>query len=569
MNSKVHPLVVLIVVVLTVLVIGLWVWGTGRAKQIAGPAELAIDPAGHLYLQMQNYLLEHDSAGRFVKRHDLSKLGIERVLGTIRFFSNGDILLRRGVDSRTLLDNIRAYLRLSNEKPLRSDFPGTGIYRCNLRTDSCSPFGPELIDFTATFGLFIDWETDDVFFSDTTRHALRKYSAEGESLGMAKGDFRFPNQLLVRDGLLYVANTNRHSVQIVEPASDSFGTTIDSINVISTEASSSGHKWPSHLARIGDEWWINNMSTDMDDGGIYVFDTEWHFRYRVALPSGADPISIVPFGDEVLVSDWNNDRVHRISIGGQLLGDFTSPGLQDLVAESVTQRLHFKVYAYVAVLVYFLLIIALIFKGIISESTEQTKAKTRSRKTSTEFPDELVWIEPDPKVVRKIKLSVRLAALCVVPILPIFVYLMVIADQPLAIAQLILPVIGIVIIFVMIVRLNHININTAIGLRGKNVTLRNHTGQKITVPAKDIFYDRTTIASAEIAVFLGQARMAIYDREILDNEVFPRLGDAKSVSALEMQMALIRMHHPQGLITLLAILAFSGAGIWMLIKNLI
>ena len=442
MNSKVHPLVVFIVIVLTVLAIGVWAWSGGRVKQISGPSELVIDPAGHLFVQMQNYLLEHDTDGRFVERHDLSELGVERVLGAIRFFSNGDILLRRGVDSRSLLDNIRAYMRLSNEKPLRSDSQEAGIFRCNLRTDSCRPFGSEPIDFTATFGLYIDWTTDEVYISDTTRHVLRKYSATGESLGAATDGFYFPNELLVHDGRLYVANTNHHHIRIVEPATGSFGTEIDSADVIPAEANRSAHNWPSHLARVGDEWWVNNMRTTMDEGGIYIFDNDWGFRRKVDLPSGADPISLTAFGAEVLISDWNNDRVHRVARSGQLLGDFVSPGLQDLVAESVTIRRQYQAYAYLAIAAFFLVIVVLLTKGIVSESSAKTAAQARSDKTPAVFPDELVWIEPDPKVVRKIKLATRLGGFCVIAIIPLLAFMMFAFDNRLVLTAMVVPSLG-------------------------------------------------------------------------------------------------------------------------------
>ena len=96
MNSKVHPLVVVLVILFAFLAIGVWIWGTGEAKKIGGPAELRTDPDGHLYIQIQNQLLEHEADGVFLDRHDLDKLGVESILLSIPFFSDGDILLRRG-----------------------------------------------------------------------------------------------------------------------------------------------------------------------------------------------------------------------------------------------------------------------------------------------------------------------------------------------------------------------------------------------------------------------------------------------------------------------------------------
>ena len=117
--------------------------------------------------------------------------------------------------------------------------------------------------------------------------------------------------------------------------------------------------------------------------------------------------------------------------------------------------------------------------------------------------------------------------------------------------------------------MNHSNINTAIGLRGKHITLRNHSGGDVTVPTKDIIYNQVTIAAADTAVFLGNAQMSIYNREVLESQLFPRLTDAKSVSAWEMQKALIRMRHQQGLITIVVFLALLAGGFWMVIRNVV
>jgi len=569
MNSKVHPLFAAFVIVLSILMVAAWMWSSGQAKQFGGPARLAMDPSGHLYIQIQNILLEHDTDGRFIKRHDLSQLNVEHVLGAVRFFSNGDLLLRRGVDSRTLLDNIRAYMRLSNEKPLHPDLADTGIYRCNLQTHSCSIFGPKLIDFAAAFGLYIDPRTDDVYISDTTRHTLRKYSAQGESLGQAIDGFRFPNQLLIHDNRLYVADTNHHRIRIVEPGTESFGTEIASANVIPPEARKNKQNWPSQFAHIDDDWWVNNMRTNMEDGGIYIFDPNWVFKRKVDLPDGADPIAIAAFGEEVLITDWNNDRVHRVTTDGRLLGDFQSSGLEEVIAESVSLRWQYQSYAYLSVAAFFLIIVALVIKGIVNASYEKRPGKIESAEFRTNFPNEMLWIQPDAKAVRKILVVARSARICVVGLIPLLTYLILASDNPLLFLQIVPPIAGLVFLLFLVTRMNAANVKTAIGLCGDQITLRDQTGSDTTCAVKNIIYNQATIASPDRAVFLGQPPMPIYDRETLEAQVFPRLAAAKAVSAWEMQMTLIRMRHPLGVFALLLFVSILLGGTWILLKDAI
>ena len=96
MNSDVHPVVAALVLVMAGVAAGLWMWASGVAASFGGPAELRTGPNGHGFVQIQNYLVEHDSEGAFLRTHELDTLDVELFLGGFAFFSNGDTLLRRG-----------------------------------------------------------------------------------------------------------------------------------------------------------------------------------------------------------------------------------------------------------------------------------------------------------------------------------------------------------------------------------------------------------------------------------------------------------------------------------------
>jgi len=345
-DTKIHPVVAILVVAAAMLAVGLWAWGNGRAKAIGGPSELIIDPAGHLYIQMQNQLLEHDEQGTFIARHDLSELGVDVVIGALAFFPDGDILLRRGGDDRSFFDKLRAFLRRENQRSLDPVTAGAGLHRCQLGTRSCRRFGQEAIDFKAAYGVFIEAATSDVFVADTTRHLLRKYSASGRPVAGPVGGFRFPNHLALYDGVMLVADTNHHRIAQVDPATAAFGSQIGAIDVVPPAARADGRTWPSHFERVADAWWVNNMTASMNNGGIYLFDDDWQYMRKVDLPTGADPISLVAFNGEVLVSDWNNDAVHRVSLSGSYIGPFDSTGLAVLIQESVERRRQYLSYAW-------------------------------------------------------------------------------------------------------------------------------------------------------------------------------------------------------------------------------
>ena len=349
LNAKVHPALATAVFVLAAIAIAVKLWGDGRALDVGGPAQLLRAPSGQVYVQVGNRLLQHDRRGGFIREIDLADLGVTRVIGGFAFFSNGDLLLRRGADPRNWLDNLRAYGRLENKRPIFDPDPGSGLARCDLDRRQCTPFGTPPIDFRSTFHTYIDEQDDTIWFSDTPRHSLRRFSLDGEQLAVLETGVRFPNQLLADDGRLLVADTNHHRIAAFDIGGPELPQAAASIDVIPSEASTRGERWPTHFARVGDHWWINNMRSNMRNGGIYVFDSDWRFIERLALPDGADPIAILPFGTGALVSDWDNLRVYRLDAAGRRLDDFESAGLEAVLRDAHEQRRFYGVVSWIGI----------------------------------------------------------------------------------------------------------------------------------------------------------------------------------------------------------------------------
>ncbi len=363
MDKHIHPIAASAAVLICIAIFAIWFWSAAEAKNFGGPAGLTLDADGRLYIQIQNQLIEHDKNAGFAQRHDLAELGVDTLLGGTAFFADGDILLRRGPDTRSLWDTIRAYLRKENQKSLVPDAPNTGIYRCNLDKKRCDQFGHEPIDLKSAFSVFIDRESDDVFISDTSRHVVRKFTGEGMAAVEPIGGFRFPNHLMIHDGQLLVADTNHHRIRAIRIDSGEFGAESYASAVVPPVASDNEQSWPSHFARVNNEWWVINMTSAMNYGGIYAFDEAWRFTREIPLPRNADPISLVAFNGEILVSDWYGNRVHRLSTDGTALGDFQSYGLAEVLDEFASERRKFIFYAWAAVILGLLLLVIVVIKG--------------------------------------------------------------------------------------------------------------------------------------------------------------------------------------------------------------
>ena len=569
MDSKVHPLVAALVIIGAIAAIATWMWGSGEAKAIGGPAQLVVDGNGHLYVQIRNSLLEHDADGNFVREHDLRNIGVDMLLGGLGFFSNGDLLVRRGPDTRSFLDNLRAYQRKANEDSLSPDAPETGLYRCQLVSRECSVFGGEAIDFKAAYGVYIDRETDEVYVSDTTRHLLRKYAADGSVLAGPVSGFRFPNGMIIEDGRLMLADTNHHRVVALDPATDAFADELDSIDVVPGAAQRAGHTWPNDVARVGDDWWVNNMQTGMDYGGIYVFDENWRFKRRVPLPDGADPIDIEVLGDEVFVSDWYNDTVWRVDPVIFDVATLESSGFDAFIAAADAERRHYRMIAWLGVALFAFIIVALLVKAVLTRAPDETTAEKRQRTTiNLEFPDETVWLQPDPKKIRRFRRFGMLAVVMLAVLMLSIAYLLIFGKRPEAYYSLAWTSGSVLLAYLFVGWSTYVNLNTAIGLSGTNITLRNHRGREQTFPLTDVVYDGSTVAAGDMAVFMGAPAAPLYVQQAVMEHLYPRLALARSISIWRMQARLMRMLHPQGILMLLILVGLVAAAFWMLARQL-
>ena len=122
---------------------------------------------------------------------------------------------------------------------------------------------------------------------------------------------------------------------------------------------------------------------------------------------------------------------------------------------------------------------------------------------------------------------------------------------------------------ILISWVNRANAGTAIIVRDGVVTLREHSGRESSCRVKKVRYDRSAIATRDMVVFLGQPMASVYDRVRVQDELCPRLAAAKKVSPWQMQKILIGLRHPQGLVTVFAILAFIVYAAWRLVGQIV
>jgi hypothetical protein len=381
------------------------------------------------------------------------------------------------------------------------------------------------------------------------------------------GGFKFPNQILIHDEKLFVADTNHHEIRIVNPLTESFGEEFGRENVTPELANAARQNWPSHFIRVDDGWWVNNMRTGMNQGGIYIFDDKWRLIRKLDLPDDADPIALLAFGDTVWISDWYNDKVRRFSKAGEALTDLESVGLQRILATAQYERTKFELISYSGIALILLILGGLAVRGFaVTMSTGSTNSQSGDRKTNTFTADAILILEPDSKVLGRMTLAVRVFVALSLVLGASVGYLIMFYPKPEIGYGLVLPGVGIFLIVILINWINRSNTGTAIRIDGSVVTLRDYSGRESNCSLRDICYDDTAIASPDAVVFFGRPPASIYSRKDLKEKLFPRLVEAKKVSPLQMQKILIQRRHPQGVTAVLAIVAVSIYAMWLIAK---
>jgi len=325
---KVTPALAAVVIAFSLLLFGLKFWADGEAFGTDAPTNIVVTPAGDLAVVVGHEMLV-GTPDKVETIYDLSDFGAPFVLGDVRFFPNGELLIRQGEDVRSFMHNLRAYGRDDHRGEAVLEEVGT-LARCNLTTKDCRPVAPNLRFPTSPFWVEIDPKDETLFVSAPEEHRIFKYAPDGTLLAMQDRGLAFPNQLLLRDGKLYNANTNYNEIAILDPSTQGFGKKLQTVSVkglVPTLDDFTGVIWTLGLAPVGDEWWVLVKGDGMVGGPILRFDQDWKFLAPIELPERSDTMALTVFGDRVVVADIELRRVLQFRPDGAALPDLAWPEL--------------------------------------------------------------------------------------------------------------------------------------------------------------------------------------------------------------------------------------------------
>ncbi len=387
MNKSVHPLVALGIVVFFGGVLAVKFWCDHQLLTMDRLMAIKLSPRQEIVVQLGSDLYVSDRDGNPIHQIALADIGVDDVVGDFGFFNNGDLLLVRDRGRLTVEEQLATVLRQPGQER-HSD--KARLHRCSTLTRICQEFGPALPDFYRSFRLYIDPVDERVYLSDTSRHTLWLLDADGQVLATAAG-FHFPNQLLLRNGDLWVADTNHHTVRQVSAARESFGHELSTHSVRLDPP----HIWPFALAVAGDHWWVMVAVNGMKDARVVRYDQGWRLTDSLELPARADPVALLSLDDRVLITDNRWFRIYQFDTAGNPMEDFAPAILADRLADLHQQAKTRQLTSWVFLGIFIASLLAGFMFALRQHLQDRREQQAHPVATSPgELPDQGMWLEP-------------------------------------------------------------------------------------------------------------------------------------------------------------------------------
>lgn len=342
MDQELKPLTVIILLLFFGSLLAGKFWAGGKALDVPRLTHLARHPDGRLFALAGDSLFAWRHPGGPAEAISLNQFGAHTAVGDLAFFSNGDLLLRRGPYQPSLLENLFRFNRLTPPGPETSPIAEHGLARCRVETRDCQPFGDTRYRLNSVFHLAVEPDTDRVILADTDRHRLILLSPDGTELDRLEGEFRFPNHVLFHAGTLYVADTNHHRIARVAIGDGGFGAVQTLFRTNPTAVILEQRTWPSAMLPVDREWWVINNDNDMGDGFIHRFNSEGELLGKISLPDKTEPSCLLNLGRGVLIADYDSQRLLYAVGDNSPASEVKIPGLDVILKKRQEDQTHYE-----------------------------------------------------------------------------------------------------------------------------------------------------------------------------------------------------------------------------------
>jgi sugar lactone lactonase YvrE len=271
-------------------------WSGNQRNAVYGPSAITRDAGGRVWLLAARRLFVLEADGRLALEAPLAELGMDESVNALAALPQGGAIA--GSHDLGLI-----YVLDTGGRVTRTVTPATPL--------------------THGLALYVDgprWLVAHVGF-----HRLLALDANGQVLHEAgaadgrPGEFHFPNNLAKgSDGLLYVADTNHHEIEV---RTAELGRAREPIAVPWLGAA----RWPVAVAPMpSGQLMVTVLADDMRHGVVALLHADGRLDRQLELQPRAEPLELLVREDDVLVCDQHDGRyqVRRFGHDGDFAGEF-------------------------------------------------------------------------------------------------------------------------------------------------------------------------------------------------------------------------------------------------------
>ncbi|WP_049722694.1 NHL repeat-containing protein [Gilvimarinus polysaccharolyticus] len=553
----------MVIVVFFVLSIGLYFWAGAQRSLL--PSYGFMHPSGEqLVVNFGSQFIWLDAAGREQSTLDLTELSMTPV-GDFGFFADGDLLVYHRVERLSLLENLAAFLRLRSNRVVGVSLDD-GFYRCSLELEQCRPLAHSQRHPARSFRLLLEPQSDVIYLADTAAHTLYKLTAEGQVLAKNDGDFKFPNQLLIRAGDLWLADTNHHRVVRVATATENFAQELQAFAV----QLGGQYRWPHQLAGGDEGLWVLVGNNAMADGRLQLYSWAGESLRPLTPAEHGDPLAIYRWQDRLWLNDFSHPSLVMIDPSTGVTAPVDSPTLAGLTDQTLKAEDGFRRLEWLALGVLALVLIGGFSAAWVLEK-DQTRAHLSGLKRASGSVVAAGVIEPTGQqevlwIASRIKWYHWWLARSYWVVTLSFVIFMAWDYQSLVKMPAMLWLVCGSAVFMALVGImaNQLLTNasrTKLGVIGESLVLVSADGVQSIARGKEVAYSSQFIFVDDVTVALGGPQLRFYDEQELKRWVYPRLAEAQKLNNQEQTKRLWQRRHPQLIWPLVLVLMIGVAAL--------
>ena len=404
----------------------------------------------------------------------------------------------------------------------------------------------------------IDRKTDEVYIADTPRFVLYKLNRNGKLLAENTQQLKFPNQVVLKDNHLYVANTNYHQVKIVSANTKTFGEQISSHRTILEGE----HRWPAQLVSTGDLWWVVITDNAMSHGRINVYDNGWQKKFSPELPQNADPMGIVLFNDEVWLADWTKFQIYRFNPDGSPLANFSNLEFDNAFSRWRQDTHYYQSIANYALATFIILLVLGIIAAFRLEKRETLNFLSPSPSIPTPTTeDQEIELPPGEgeywipnRFLKYDFLVTKLFSGLILITVGLIIYIL--ATHPQTSWPILFLLCSVLIPYFLLIWYWKKLTAVKLGVSGNYLLIEDAQGNEYTSMEHPIQYSNQMLVLGDGIALLGNKKFRLFPKEELERWVMPRLHTGQYINDWQATMILIKQRHPAILMSLGMIVYF-------------